>query len=159
MFRNAGLDFDLVAEGGANNVWIAECGSEDEWPGGFAAFRAALAAAEVEVRPTATAFDVVYTSPTRGQLALGWDGPLGVNGVPQALSDYPRFDNPFVRTDFDTTRYEVSDGRYGLLLDFERDQRETSGPGPGQSRRDEVHAIRDALRDASLPPGIGRPRK
>ncbi len=124
VFENAGLDFDLVAEGGADNVWIVECGSREEWPGGFAEFVAAFREDLVQVTPTATAFDVGYLSPSRGRLGLGWEGPMRVDGAAHALESYPRFDNPFVQVGFDETRYQVSDGAYELLLDFASDTRE-----------------------------------
>jgi hypothetical protein len=130
VFQNGGLDFDLVAEGGANNVWIAECGSLDEWPGGFAAFQAAFHDGLVAVTPTADAFDVAYTSPSQGAIGLGWDGPLSVGGVDHALSGYPRFDNPFVQVGFDEKRYEVEARGYSLLLDFDTDTREAAPPAP-----------------------------
>lgn len=132
VFQNAGLDFDLVAPGGATNVWIVQCGSADEWPGGFEEFREAIAASTVEVTPTAVAFDVRFESPRPGrdlrELALGWEGPLLVDGAPHALEGYPRMDNPFVQVDFLDTRYEVSDGEYSLVLDFANDLREGSAP-------------------------------
>jgi hypothetical protein len=132
VFQNAGLDFDLVAPGGADNVWIVECGSRDEWPGGFAGFRAAISAAPVSVSQAAIGFDVSYESPTRGKVELGWEGPLVVDGEAHPLADYPRMDNAFSRVEFGETRYEISDGEYGLVLDFDTDLRQTTGPKPGQ---------------------------
>jgi hypothetical protein len=133
VFQNAGLPFDLVAPGGAKNVWITECGSIEEWPGGFAAFRAAIGAASVDVTETAIAFDVSYVSPTQGTLDLGWEGPLMRDGNPEALSGYPRFDNPFAQVAFPTEGaqdmvYVISDGEYGLMLDFPNDSRTVSAP-------------------------------
>jgi hypothetical protein len=158
VFQNEGLDFDLVAPGGSRNVWITECGSLAEWPGGFDAFVNALASASVDVRPTDEAFRVVFTSPTRGNLELGWEGPLQVDGVEHALSDYPRMDNPFAQVDFDDTRYEISDDSYGLVLDFERDLREVSAPSRGKSRREEIRVIREAIRELLRGRGWGRGR-
>jgi len=146
VFENAGLDFDLVAEGGANNVWVVECGSIAEWAGGFEAFRAAFRDDLVTVTPTEVAFDVAYDSPTRGSVALGWEGPLVVDSVEHALDGYPRFDNPFIRTEFDTRRYEVSDGEYSLVLDFDADTRETTAPPEAAAdARSALEAIAAAL--------------
>jgi hypothetical protein len=140
-FQNAGLDFDLVAGGGANNVWMVECGSLDEWPGGFEAFRAAVAASHVVVEQVGDldgngfpdGFTVSYDSPSRGRIELGWDGPLVVNGVPEALDGYPRMENPFVQVEFGETRYEVREGGYSLLLDFATNERRAAAP-PGASQ-------------------------
>ncbi len=134
VFQNGGLDFDLVAEGGADNVWVVECGNLDQWPGGFEAFRAAFSSDLVTVTPTETAFDVAFDSPTQGLVELGWEGPIVVDGEAHALDGYPRFDNPFVQTEFDVTRYEVGDGVYSLLLDFATDTREAASPADAIER-------------------------
>jgi hypothetical protein len=130
VFQNGDLPFDLVAEGGAQNVWIVECGDQARW-GSFAAFRTAVAGAEVAVTPIpdrdgnsfADGFDVAYASPSQGLVSFGWHAPLVVDGIEIALADYPRFDNRYVQTPFDSRRYEVSDGKYSLLLDFDEDLR------------------------------------
>ncbi len=132
VFQNGGLDFDLVAEGGPDNVWITECGSVDEWPGGFAAFMAAFDDGLVTITPAAHGFDVDYASPSQGLVEFGWEGDLVVAGDAKPLAGYQRFDNPFVQVDFDTPHYEVSDGKHFLVLDFAEDmaddQREASAP-------------------------------
>lgn len=130
VFQNGGLPFDLVAEGGAQNVWIVECGDQARW-GSFEAFRTAVAAAEVTVTPIPDqdgnsfpdGFDVAYASPSQGLVSFGWYAPLVVDGAEIALADYPRFDNRYVQTPFDARRYAVSDGKYSLLLDFDEDLR------------------------------------
>jgi hypothetical protein len=126
VFQNGGLDFDLVAEGGARNVWIAEVGSLEDWPAGFEAFRTAVAAASVVVTPTAEAFDVAYQSPSRGLLEWGWEGPLVVAGEAVSIGHHPRMQNPFTHVEFLDRRYEVSDGAYRLILDFDVDLREAA---------------------------------
>ena len=142
-------------------MWIVECGSIDEWPGGFDAFRAAIAAAEIEVTESEvgdgeTAFDVRYVSPTVGTLELGWEGPLRVNGADHALADYPRMDNPFAQVPFPASddlvadeRYEISDGAFGLVLDFGTDERSVSVPPDGRARAQaQLDAIWEAVRTA-----------
>lgn len=130
VFQNAGLPFDLVADG-AQNVWIVECGSASEW-GSFAAFRTAIGEAAITITPVADqgadsfpdGFDVSYASPSRGLVGFGWHAPLTVEGVGVVpLADYPRFDNRYLETDFDDRRYEVTDGAWSLLLDFDTGER------------------------------------
>jgi hypothetical protein len=123
VFENAGLDFDLVAEGGADNVWVVECGRLADWPGGFAAFQAAFTDESVTVNPTEDAFDVTFASPSHGSVELGWEGPIVVDGVSHALSDYPRFDNPFVTTEFGETKYQIEYDEASLVLDFKKKKR------------------------------------
>jgi len=133
VFENAGLPFDLVASGSAQNVWITECGRAAEW-GSFAGFRSAFSGATVTARPLGDVdgdrmpdgYDVEYASPSQGRMTFGWHAPLVVAGVEVSLTDYDRFENPFVRTAFEKTRYEVRDGRYGLILDFATGEREAS---------------------------------
>jgi hypothetical protein len=116
-------------------VWITECGSLSE-NGSFEAFRAALLAASIVTTPIADqhgdgfgdGYHVRYESPSQGTMTFGWYAPFIVSGVEVPLRDYPRFDNPFVHTDFDDTRYEVTVGEYELVLDFATDEREVSGP-------------------------------
>lgn len=99
----AGLDgrFDLVAEGGPDNVWICEVGDAGRWAT-FAAFGDALAAAAVEVTDGGwgddgahRGFDVVYASPSEGRVELGWTGPLTVGGAAVPIDGDARFDNPY----------------------------------------------------------------
>lgn len=147
VFQNGGLDFDLVATGGATNVWIVECGSAEEW-GDFAAFRAAFLlppnpAAPADPRVAVVGplpdaggdglpdgFDVAYVSPSQGLVTFGWTAPLVVNGREVPLAGYDRFENPYVQVAFDDTRYEISDGEFSLLLDFASDTRQAAAP-PG----------------------------
>ena len=112
VFENAGLPFDLVAPGSAQNVWIVECGSAAEW-GSFAAFRAAIEAAEVvtsavpdhEGDGKPDGYAVFYASPSQGVMEFDWHGPLVVAGLEIPIADYPRYDNPFIETPFGEDRF------------------------------------------------------
>lgn len=126
--------FDLVADGGPDNVWIVEVG-DAATAGSFEEFRAGLAAAPIEVEPRPSrpdglpgGFDVRYTSPAEGVLAWGTDGPFSVDGEEVAVDGYPRFDNPWAQVPFDSRRVEIADGDHRLVLDFESGRREVSGP-------------------------------
>ena len=145
VFQNGGLDFDLVATGGATNVWIVECGSQSEWAS-FEAFREAFLkppSPNDPAQPRITVvgplpdadgdhfpdgFDVSYISPSQGAVTFGWTAPLVVDGEEIPLSGYKRFDNAYAQVEFDDTRYEVSDGKFSLLLDFATNSRETTAP-------------------------------
>ncbi len=133
VFENAGLPFDLVAQGSAENVWIIECGSAAQWES-FADFQAMIAAAPVTTAAVADrdgdgfpdGYSVVYDSPSVGTMEFDWHGPLVVQGQPVPIADYPRFDNPFVTTAFGATRYDVRYGEQSLLLDFATAERRVS---------------------------------
>ncbi len=117
--------FDLVAEGGADNVWIVEVGDASRWES-FEAFKAAVAGSAVEVTElgvdddgVSQGFDVSYVSPTEGALEFGWEGPLLVDGAEVPISDYPRYDNPFAQVPFESKVVEIRDGDASLRLDFD----------------------------------------
>jgi hypothetical protein len=120
--------FDLVAPGGANNVWIAEVGDADRW-GSFDAFVAAVSAAPVSVQDLGTdngvsqGFDVTYRSPTEGTMTFSWTGPLTVDGAPVALHGADRFHNRFGTTASGDTTIEIADGPASLTLDLARGRR------------------------------------
>jgi hypothetical protein len=114
--------FDLVAPGGASNVWISEVGNAARW-GDFDSFVAAVSAAPVEVQDLGTVagvsrgFDVTYGSPTEGSMTFSWTGPLTVDGTEVPLHGTNRYDNPFGTTPFGETRVAISDGRTSLTVD------------------------------------------
>jgi hypothetical protein len=135
VYQNAGRPFDLVAAG-EQNAWIVEVGDAGTWAD-FAAFRAAVAAAEISVTPVADqdddgyddAFDVTYASPSRGTITFGWHAPLTADGAEVPLRHEDRIDNPYVKAPFDARRYEVVLGEHRLLLDFAAAER-TATPAP-----------------------------
>ena len=115
--------FDLVAPGGANNVWISEVGDIDRW-GSFDAFVGAVSAATVEVDDLGSAdgvsrgFDVIYDSPTEGRMRFSWTGPLSVDGVERPLRGSDRFANRFGTTPAGATSLDISDGTASLAADL-----------------------------------------
>lgn len=129
------LPFDLVANGGPDNVWIVECGSESDWDS-FAAFQDAIRAAAVTVTPVTTNlppktrapfFEVGYDSPSQGAMQFSWTGPLTVGGAEIAITDYPRMDNPWTHVDFEERDLFVNGVATPTALwqDFERRRRIT----------------------------------
>jgi hypothetical protein len=118
--------FDLVAEGGADNVWISEVGDAATW-GSFDEFAAAVTDAAVTVAPRTVGadglpggFDVTYASPSSGSLAFGTTGPFTVDGAEVALRGDNRFDNPFGTTPFGSPSVAISEAGATLELDTER---------------------------------------
>jgi inosine/xanthosine triphosphate pyrophosphatase family protein len=108
--------FDLVAEGGADNVWIVEVGTDDDST--FDEFVAAVTGTAPAVERTGTGFDVAWTSPTSGEVTFGWDAPFVVGGAEQQIAEFPRHDSPWGEVErLDTThRFESAASR--LQLDF-----------------------------------------
>lgn len=117
-------DFDLVAEGGADNVWIVELG-DIECSGSFEQFCAAIVASEVVVTDPGwdgagphPGFTVRYESPAEGRVESRPDAPLVVQGEPVPLAHEWRFDNPYGSTRRGDTTVEVRDERGGWRLDL-----------------------------------------
>lgn len=138
VFDNRGLPFDLVADG-AQNAWAVQVGDADEW-GSFEAFTAALAASAIAAEPVADSeadgFDdgyrVTWEAPRRGTVTFGWAEPLTVAGADIPLRWDWRFDNPFVRTRFDDTRYDLQADGHRLFLDFSTGAR-LATPAPART--------------------------
>jgi hypothetical protein len=124
VFDNRGLPFDLVADG-AQNAWVVQLGDAGEW-GTFEAFAEALAGSAIAAEPVADAegdgFDdgyrVTWEAPRRGTVTFGWNEPLTVAGADVPLRWEWRYDNPFLRTRFDDTRYDLQADGHRLFLDF-----------------------------------------
>jgi hypothetical protein len=119
--------FDLRANGGANNVWIAECGSEEQW-GSFDAFRQAISAAAVEVTPQGAAFEVAYDSPSQGSFRFNWDDPPTLDGETFPIADFLRYDNPWSNTQYNSRETYIGREGYGLKVDLEAGTREVWEP-------------------------------
>jgi hypothetical protein len=118
-------DFDLVAEGGADNVWIVELG-DVERSGSFDAFCSSIGAAVVDVVDPEWAatgphpgFEVRYESPAEGVIESRPDAPLVVDGSPVPLAHDRRFDNPFTSIARGETTVPVVDDRGGWQLDLD----------------------------------------
>lgn len=101
---------ELIATG-RRCVWICELGRRAT-DGPFDQFVDRIAAAPVE----AADLQVSYESPSQGRLEFGWEGPLTRQGQPIPLRDYPRYDNPFVRSPFPAETVEISHGDDRLTI-------------------------------------------
>jgi hypothetical protein len=127
--------FDLRANGGPDNVWIVECGRAADW-GGFAAFRAAVAGAQVTVTPLPPVADalqgflVLYHSPSQGVLTFGWKQPFTREGEAVAIGDFPRRDNPWAQTAHASPRASIDVDGYRVVVDFEAGTRAVLPPSP-----------------------------
>lgn len=101
--------FDLVAEGGADNVWIVEVGT-GATDGSFDDFVASLTANAPEVVRDDDGFDVRWTSPSSGAVSFSSSGPFVVEGAEQPLGDFPRHDSPWGTIDHLATTYAIDSG-------------------------------------------------
>ena len=142
-YFNHGLTkpYDLVADGGSDDVWITEVGDAAH-NGTFAQFVAAVSDAPVLVSPLAAhdghpgGFDVAYLSPSQGLMTFGSDAatPLTVGGTATPLHTTMRIDSPFAHVPVGSQQFHFSVDGARLDLDFAANRRHVAAqPGVGPS--------------------------
>ena len=110
--------YDLVAEGGPDNVWIVEVGN-DEDDGDFDTFIAAITATEPVVGQIADGFDVAWTSPSSGAIEFSSTGAFMVAGEEQPINGHPRHDGPWGTIEHESLVHELDNGTNSWSLDFD----------------------------------------
>ncbi len=98
--------FDLVADGGPDNVWIVEVGTNEE-DGDLDTFTAALIEHEPEVEQDDDGFQVAWTSPSSGSIEFSTTGAFVVDGDEQPLGDFPRHESPWGTVEHLDTAYRL----------------------------------------------------
>lgn len=119
--------YDLVAPGGADNVWIVEVGDAGS-AGSLEEFRAAITANEPVVERDDEGFSVEWTSPTSGDVTFGTSAPFTVAGEEQQIADYPRHESAWGTVDRLATTYELTSDDATVTLDFETTTRTVGTP-------------------------------
>lgn len=109
--------FDLVARGGADNVWIVEVG-DTSTAASFAEFMAGCKASGPEVARDDTGFSVAWTSPTAGAVTFGSSDPFTVAGDEIILDDHPRHESQWGTVAPQAETFELSTDQAELVLDF-----------------------------------------
>ena len=108
--------YDLVAPGGASNVWICEVGGASDH-GDFDSFVEAITASTPEVVRAGGAIDVHYVSPIEGDLRLGTRSGFAVDGQATPLRDHPRHSSPWGEACEFSSAYDISDGDARVRID------------------------------------------
>lgn len=108
--------YDLVAPGGASNVWICEVGGASDH-GDFDSFVEAITASTPEVVRASGAIDVHYVSPIEGDLRLGTRSGFAVDGQATPLRDHPRHSSPWGEACEFSSAYDISDGDARVRID------------------------------------------
>ena len=116
--------FDLVAEGGADNVWLVEVGSDEG--GTLDDFIAALTAADPSVVRDDTGFAVSWTSPSAGIVDFSSTGPFLIEGEEQPLGDFPRHESPWGGIEHLSRQYNLTAGDSTWSNDFDAMTRNVS---------------------------------
>ena len=97
-------DREVIAPG-KENIWLCELGRR-EVDGEFGDFISRIRASRLEF----SGLNITFHSPSQGQLDFGWTGPLRQGGTEIPLSDYPRYDNPYVYADFPCEKLTIRKG-------------------------------------------------
>jgi hypothetical protein len=109
--------FDLVAEGGPDNVWLVEVGSDAGGP--LDDFVAALTITDPSVVRDDGGFVVSWTSPSVGIVDFSSTGPFMIEGVEQPLGDHPRHESPWGGVDHLSRQYNLTAGDSTWSADFD----------------------------------------
>lgn len=110
--------FDLVAPGGADNVWIVEIGDTDA-SGSFEEFQASIGAADPAVERDDQGFTVAWTSPSSGEVTFGSTASFVVDGQEQSIADFPRHESTWGTVDRLATTFDLTGGDAFVALDFD----------------------------------------
>ncbi|MGB0112941.1 MAG: hypothetical protein WBP59_06945 [Ilumatobacteraceae bacterium] len=109
--------FDLVAEGGPDNVWIVEVGNDDG--GTFDGFVNAVTAIEPSVVRDDAGFTVSWTSPSSGIVDFSSTGAFLVEGVDSPLTDHPRHESPWGGIEHLSRQYNLTAATSTWSCDFD----------------------------------------
>jgi hypothetical protein len=113
-YRKAPEDLgrEVIAPG-KQNIWICQLGRKAD-DGTFEQFMMSIGSATL----TFQGWNVEYQSPGCGLVRFGWEGPLTVNGEEIQLHGYPRYDNPYVKAEFDPAEIQIRADGHTLRLDW-----------------------------------------
>ena len=109
--------FDLVAEGGPDNVWIVEVGSDSG--GSLDDLATAVTAIDPSVVRDDTGFTVSWTSPSSGIVDFSSTGVFLVEGVESPIGDHPRHESPWGGIDHLSRQYNLTAGTSTWTCDFD----------------------------------------
>ncbi|MEQ1700833.1 MAG: hypothetical protein ABMA25_12035 [Ilumatobacteraceae bacterium] len=117
--------YDLIADGGPDNVWLVEVGN-DEDDGDLDAFITSITASEPVVEQTADGFQVAWTSPSSGTLEFSSTGAFVVAGEEQPLGEHPRHEGPWGTIEHESMVHELTNDANSWALDFDAATRNVS---------------------------------
>jgi hypothetical protein len=103
---------------GYQNVFICQMGRKAV-DGSFDEFVSAVTNAKIMV----DGLKVSYDAPGLGLATFNWENPLVVAGSQIPLRNYPRWDNPYTQSPFDSQVYVISFDGKSLELDFKNGTR------------------------------------
>jgi hypothetical protein len=112
-----GREMDLIASS-RENIWLCELGYKEAW-GNFSKFVEAITKHEVKIEE----LNVIYNSPSQGEIKYGWSESLQVKGEIISLKTYLRFDNPYCQNDFASDKIVIKNNGEEYTLNFKNAER------------------------------------
>ncbi len=97
----------------AQNIWLCQMGCKVD-DGEFSDFVEKLSTAQIAF----SGMNVRFQSPGNGAVRFGWQGGFSVDGVKVQLHDYPRYENPFSKTEFNADEIMVMADGNELVLNW-----------------------------------------
>lgn len=119
--------FDLVAAGGADNVWICEVGDSEE-SGTFEDFATACRDGDPQVARDDTGFTVSWRSPSAGPVSFGSTAAFVVDGEEPEQADFPRHRSRWGTVGRLDSTVELRSDAATLVLDAEAARRDVGAP-------------------------------
>lgn len=113
-----GMVCDFFAKG-VRNIWICETGSKLQWSS-FSKFIDEILAAPINSND----LNIIYNSPSEGTITYGWDAPFVVRGKEMPLRGDYRYNNPYCKALFNSTKIEIKKDGKSVVLDFSKAKRE-----------------------------------
>ena len=110
-------DYELVFDGRAN-TFVVELGSASD-NGTFSEFVDAVSGSSIAVNDDT----VAYTSPSLGEIEVGWTGPMTIDGEPVDIGPYDRWDNEHAQQRRGTPILDVTLQNLTIRYDFESGSR------------------------------------
>lgn len=117
----------------AQNIWLCQMGRKTD-DGEFAEFVEKLSSAQIAF----SGMNVKFQSPGNGAVRFGWSGGFSVDGVKVQLHDYPRYENPFSKTEFNADEIMVMADNHELVLNWKTGERISQIPGSDNHPQSDV---------------------
>lgn len=107
------LTGDGLRADGRQNIWICQMGRQTT-DGDFTTWSNQIAQASLQI----DGLDVNFNAHNMGNASFGWDKPFQINQKEIKLSGYPRFQNTYCHTDYESAYYKITYQNQSLVLDF-----------------------------------------
>ncbi len=112
---NGVLQGEGLISNGRQNIWICQLGRHSV-DGPFDQWIEQIAKSKLTYGHLSVEFD----SPKLGMVSFGWETPFNVSGKTIQLDNYPRFDNPYCKSLYESAFYLITHKNQTLTLDFKQ---------------------------------------